>query len=367
MLTELIELAETNAEHWDRGKGLPDEVIELAGQHGVLGLDRPVARGGAGHGPGELGAVAARLGAVCTSLRALLTVSGMVNAALDRWGTEPQRAAWLPRLTSGEVLAGFAATEAGAGTDLSAVSTSVEPSGGGYRVDGRKLWVTFGQIADLLLVLGRAPTGLVAVLVETRSGGVRVEPVEDQLGMRGCRLAHVSFDNVAVPADQLIAAPGFGLSHVVGTALDHGRFTVAWGCVGMAEACLADAAAHVSLRRQDDVALADHQVVRAMLGRAYTEVESARSLCERAAGFRESGTPETILATVVAKYAAANAAASVSQQAVQLHGAAGCAPGSRVARLFRDAKVMQIIEGAAEIATLHIGDHVVAAHARGVR
>ncbi|MCP2167661.1 acyl-CoA dehydrogenase family protein [Goodfellowiella coeruleoviolacea] len=361
-LSTLVALAEADADGWDSDAGLPDEVIRLAARLGVFGIDQPTEYGGLGLGPGELGAAAARLGGVCTALRSLLTVTGVVTAAIQRWGTAEQRATWLPRLIAGEAVAGFAVTEPGAGSDLSAVCTRIEPGPGGHRVHGRKLWITFGQAADVLLVLGRAPNGPVAALVETDRPGVVVEPVRGQLGLRGCRLAHVSFEGVHLPADRLVAPAGFGLSHVASTALDHGRFTVAWGCVGMARACLADMTAHVSTRRQGDVALADHQSVRTRLGQAHAEVEGAWALCERAARERASQSPGRIMATVLAKYAAGRAAASVSQRAVQALGAVGCAPGSRVARFFRDAKVMQIIEGADEVAEVVLGDHVLAAH-----
>ncbi|MGW1602931.1 acyl-CoA dehydrogenase family protein [Streptomyces eurythermus] len=165
--------------------------------------------------------------------------------------------------------------------------------------------------------------------------------------------------NVAVvPAGNRVAPPGFGLSHVIGTALDHGRFTVAWGCVGMAGACLDEAADHVLTRRQNGVALAEHELVRAKIAEMHLAAASARALAERAARLRDDRAPDAASATFAAKYAAARAAASVSRDAVQLQGAAGCAPDSLAQRFFRDAKVMQIIEGADEVALLRVAEHV---------
>jgi methoxymalonate biosynthesis protein len=353
----LLEAARTEAATWDEN-GLPDSVITMAAQAGLLGMDRPKQYGGGGVGAHECGAVAAQLGAVCTSLRSLFTVQGLVAAAVDRWGTAEQRATWLPSLVHGDMIAGLAVTESGAGSDLSSVSTTFQPAGANRRVSGRKLWVTFGAVADVLLVLGRSQARAIAALVETDRPGVVVDPVSGQLGMRGTRIAHVSFENVAVPELQLIAPPGFGLTHVVGTALDHGRYTIAWGCVGMAQACLADARSHAARRTQGGVTLGSHQTVRALLGRSWVDVESARALCTRAADQRATHEPEAVLATVVAKYAAANAATAVSERAVQVLGAAGCTADSRVGRFFRDAKVMQIIEGSREVAELNIGDFV---------
>ncbi|GAA2104656.1 acyl-CoA dehydrogenase family protein [Streptomyces albiaxialis] len=361
-LDSLLATAATEASKWDSGTGVPRDVIDEAARIGLLGLDVPAEYGGAGAGDGEVGRVAAELGAVCGSLRALLTVSGMVNAAVRRWGNAGQRERWLPRLASGAALAAFAATEEGAGTDLGAVVTRIEPRDGGFRVTGRKIWVTFGQDAEVLLVLGRAPGGPATVLVPTDAPGVRREPVRDALGLRGARLAHVTLDDVPVEAGEVIGPAGFGLTHTVGTALDHGRHTVAWGCVGMARGSLAEAARHVARRRQGGTALSGHTTVRAALGRLQARTEGAAALCERAAELRESKDPGAISATITAKYAAATAAAAVSRDAVQLLGSAGCGGTSRVARFFRDAKIMQIIEGTDEISELAIGDRVLAAH-----
>lgn len=359
---ELVRAADRDAAHWDRD-GLPDEVIALAAKHGVLAADRAVALGGAGLDARELGDLAAALGRVCSGLRSLLTVHGMVAAAVDRWGSAAQRATWLPRLTSGDVIAALAATEAGAGTELSAVATTFETEGADVLVSGTKLWVTFGQRADVYLVLGRAPGGLCAALVDRDLPGVEVDPAQSGLGLRGTRLATVRFDRVRIPAARLIAPPGFGLSHVIGTALDHGRYTVAWGGVGLARACLDDAAAHAAGRTQGGTVLADHQLIRATLGRSWAEVEGAQALCERAAAARTAKSPDALIATIAAKYAAAGVAAAVSERAVRVLGAAGCLPDSRIGRFYRDAKVMQIIEGAQEVAEVTMGEHVV----RGTR
>lgn len=353
----LIARARTDAAEWDRA-GLPDDIVGAAAQAGLLGPDRPRERGGSGLDPYELGETAARIGSVCTALRGLLTVGGMVSAAVDRWATAAQRTEWVPRLASGELIAGLAATEAGAGTDLAGVETVFEDTGAETRVSGRKLWVSFGAVADVLLVLGRAEGGLQAALVATGQPGVTVEPVADQLGMRGARIAHITFERARVPRDHLLAPPGFGLSHVVGTALDHGRYTVAWGCVGMARACLHDAARYAARRTQGGIRLAEHEKIRAALGRARVQVDAAQALCERAAWYRTAADPAAIMATVAAKYAAAEAASDVGAQAVQILGAAGCAPDSRVGRFFRDAKVMQIIEGSRDVAELHLGDQL---------
>lgn len=348
-----MELDPAEAALWDLSGGFPVHVVKQLASHDWLG-GTPLA----------LGEFCAEVGAVCSSLRGLVTVQAMVSAALSRWGTAAQRSHWLPRLAAGEEIAGFAATEANAGTDLSAVATTIEAGPDGLTVSGEKRWVTCGGIATLLLVLGVLDGKPATVLVETDRAAVHLDPVQDQLGMRAAHIAHVRLDQVRVPRENLVAPPGFGLSHVVATALDHGRFTVAWGCVGMAEACLRDAAEHATTRLQAGIPLSDHQLVRSMLARAAVDTDNARLSCIAAAQSRLDGAPNAIARTVMAKYTASRAAAAVSADAVQILGSAGIAPDSRAGRFYRDAKVMQIIEGADQVSELHIADHVLREHRR---
>lgn len=359
---DLVAEARAHASRWDRDGGLPDAVRARFAASGLPTADLPERYGGVGLDPLALGEITARIGGQCSALRGLLTVQGMVAAALLRWGTAEQRDAWLPRLACGELTAGLAVTEQAAGSALGSVETRIEPSGrSGARelvVSGHKRWVTFGEVADVFLVLGTYEGKPTTVLVDADRAGVEREPVNGQLGMRAARIAHLSFDGVRVPRRQMIAPPGLGLSHVVATALDHGRFTVAWGCVGMAEACVEDAATHAATRRQGDVLLGDHQLVRSMLARAAVDAAGARELARRAAEARGAGPGRGGPETLMAKYAAASAAAAASRDAVQVLGSAGCAPDSRAGRHFRDAKVMEIIEGAQQVTELHIAERL---------
>jgi methoxymalonate biosynthesis protein len=363
-LTQFAAWVRAEATGWDQLGRLPEHAVKAVAGQGLLGIDVAEEHGGHGGTPFDLGEACAQLGAVCSAVRGLVTVQGMVAAALARWGTVSQRELWLPALAHGEHVAGFAATEQEAGTDLTAVSTVIEPAGPMVTVTGAKRWVTCGQSATVFLVLGVLDGLPATVLVESDRQGVVVEPVRDQLGMRAAGIAHVRFGSVRAPKDNLVAPKGFGLSHVAATALDHGRFTVGWGCVGMAEACLDDAAAHAVRRTQNGVALAEHQLVRSMLARATVDTDAARRQCLAAAKARQDGEPDAIAKTVIAKYAAARTAAAVSSDAVQILGSAGCDPGSRAGRFYRDAKVMQIIEGAEQVSELHIADHLLRRYRR---
>src|SRR5262249_26486507 len=143
-----------------------------------------------------------------------------------------------PRLARGEILAAFAVTEPGAGSDLARVETTAEQEGGGYVLSGVKRWISFGQIADLFLVLARCEGGLAAFLGERDRVGLLTHPIAGMLGLRASMLAEVRLEGCRVPGESLLGRVGFGLSPVVGYALSLGRYSVAWGCVGLAQACL---------------------------------------------------------------------------------------------------------------------------------
>lgn len=338
---------------WDAEQRMPRSVsLELAGA-GRLGAVIPEDFGGAGLGLAEFGELCFAAGRVCSSLRSLLTVQNMVADALLRWGSAAQRERWLPPMASGELIAGLAATEIAAGSDLGAVTASAERVAGGVRVRGEKRWITFGEWAGVYLVLALLDGKLTTLLVDREAPGVQVTPIRGQLGLRAAMLADVRFDCV-VGQENILGRPGLGLSLVVNAMLDHGRLSVAWGCAGLVQECLERSVRHAALRRQSGSVLAEHQLVRRMLSDMMVDARTTRLLCEDAARLLEGGRPDASTMTMMAKYAAAAAAARVSSDAVQVHGAAGCAAGSVVERCYRDAKIMQIIEGSDQISQLTI-------------
>jgi alkylation response protein AidB-like acyl-CoA dehydrogenase len=331
-------------------------VIDELGARGLLGATVGTEFGGAGYDELAYGELCAQIGGACSSTRSLITVQNLVAQTLNRWGDPGQRDHWLPKLASGETKGAFCLTEPDVGSDGASVTTSVRERGDGWVIDGAKLWVTGGRIADLFLVIGRHDDGPAAVLVERDRPGVSIEPVTGQLGLRAALLADVRFDGVEVPRAALVGRPGFGWSHVAATALDHGRHSVAWGCVGISRSCVEVAADYAVRRRQFGEPLAHHQLVRRMIADMTTDLAAAESLCERAANRRQTGEPSAIHDTMVAKYFASQAAARASADAVQILGAVGTSPRYPVERHFRDAKIMQIIEGSDQMQQLTIAD-----------
>ena len=256
-------------------------------------------------------------------------------------------------MATGEIVAGFCLTEPDVGSDAGSVSAPVEPADGGWRLSGCKRWVTFGSRADVYLVIGRAPEGPAALLVDAGARGVEREPPAALLGLRGAHVCDVVFDDAP---GEMLAKPGLGFSHVASTALDHGRHSVAWGCVGIAQAALDASLDHARERVQFGVPIGDHQLVRRLLSEMAAGVKGARLLCWWAAGLRDGRDPRAIAETIVAKYVSARTAERAASEAVQVHGAVGCSGEAVVERLLRDAKVMRIIEGSDQMHQLAIAD-----------
>jgi glutaryl-CoA dehydrogenase (non-decarboxylating) len=342
-----------HAGRWDREEAIPERLIaELAGR-GYLGAAVPVEHGGGGRDLITYGLLTEEIGRGCSSVRSLLTVHDMVCHALVRWGSRWQKERFLPALARGELRGAFALSEPNAGSDAKSVETTAAPlaaaEGGGYVLNGRKRWITFAQIADLFLVFAQCEGKPTAFLVERQAPGVRVEPIRGLLGTRASMLGEVTLEDCRIPAEHLVGKVGFGVSHVVAAALEHGRYSVAWGSIGIAQASLDASLGYAQERHQFGVALFEHQLIRALLSDMITQTRAARLLCLRAGYLRQIGDPGAFMETMAAKYLASTVAAKVAADAVQIHGANGIGEAYPVARYLRDAKVMEIIEGSTQI------------------
>jgi alkylation response protein AidB-like acyl-CoA dehydrogenase len=345
------------ADRWDSEGRLPAELISRLGQEGYLGAFVPVEYGGRGMDMLTYGILNEEIGRGCSSVRSLLTVHGMVEYAILRWGNATQKQRWLPRLATGEVIGAFGLTEPTAGSDAAGVQTSAIPAEGGYILTGTKVWTTFGQIADVVLVFAQQAGKLSAFLVETRSPGFSRIPTSGILGTRASMLASLRMESCLIPKENSIGHAGFGLSAVGSAALDLGRYTVACGCVGIAQACLDAAIEYATTRKQYGSLLKDHQLIRKMITEMAVNVSAARGLCYRAGYLKDTGDPRTLIETLIAKYFAAKAAAQCASDAVQIHGANGCGSDYPVQRYYRDSKIMEIIEGSNQILELTIAKH----------
>jgi alkylation response protein AidB-like acyl-CoA dehydrogenase len=252
------------------------------------------------------------------------------------------------------MLCALALSEPDVGSDAAGVKTEARLEGEEYVLNGRKKWITFGQIAQLFLVLARCDGKLASFIVPSDSPGFSRRPINGVVGTRASLLAELEFKDCRVPASFLTGRIGFGLSHVVSTALDQGRYSVAWGSVGIAQACLDATLEYTASRHQFGVHLREHQLVQRKLTDMIVETRAARLLCYRAGYLRQIADPDATAETLVAKYFAARAAVRAANDAVQLHGANGLSDEYPVARYLRDAKVMEIIEGSTQIQQITI-------------
>jgi len=350
------EVLTARAAAFDAAGRVPDDVLRRLGELGWWGSAAASRHGGLGLGHAATAVLHEEVGRACASTRGLLGAHGMVAWAIGRWGTDGQQGEWLPRLAAGEVLAGFCLTEPGVGSDAGAVTATATLGEGGWRLDGHKVWVTGGLDAGVFLVFARTPAGVSAFLVPRGASGLTVTPRTGLLGIRASGTADVTLDGCRVPAGALLGTEGFALPTVLMGALDIGRLSVAAGCVGILQACLDASVARVTARASGDGMLADRQLVRRLVADMATDLAAARLLVAEAARLKDAGDPETIAATWRAKYFAAGAARRAATEAVQLHGADGCADDAVPARCYRDAKVMELIEGSTELSQLVVAD-----------
>lgn len=345
------------ADDWHYQQRTPPELIKRLAERGYFGLSLSPDFGGGGCDMVTLGLLMEEIGRGCSSLRSLLTVHSMVAHAISRWGTRAQKQKWLPRLASGQALAAFALSEPGVGSDAKSIATAASPTGDGFTLNGEKKWITYGQWADLFLVLAQCDGQPAAFLVERGTLGLTTLPIFDLLGLRASMTARVLLADCRIPQENLLGRIGFGISHVAGLALDLGRSHVAWGCVGIAQACTDASIVYTHNRTQFGALLKDHQLLRQMISDMLTSVAAARLLCLNASRLRDALDPQALAATAMAKYFSAQAAMAAATNTVQIHGANGCSRDYSAQRYLCDAKIMELIEGSNQIQQLTIAEY----------
>jgi glutaryl-CoA dehydrogenase (non-decarboxylating) len=342
------------ADLMDQQEQTPRDLIDDMARRGYLGAVVPKEFGGAGRDAITCGVLYEEIGRGCSSLRSLLTVHHMVATAILKWGSKIQKEYLLPRLATGATIAAFALTEPEAGSDAASVQTTATLEGDSYLLNGTKKWITYGQIADLFLVFARCHDKPTAFLVERTRPGFSVQAIKGTLGTRASMLAELRLKDCRIPKDNLVCRVGLGVSHVAATALDLGRYSVACGSVGIAQACLEASLDYTSKRWQFGSYLKDHQLIQQMITGMVTNTKAARLLCYHAGYLRDSRDPRAIMETSIAKYFASTTATRVANDAVQVHGANGCSNDYPVQRYARDARIMEIIEGSTQIQQINI-------------
>ena len=275
---------------------------------------------------------------------------------LLRHGSEAQRQAWLPRMASGEVLGAFSLSEAGAGTDAAALRTQATRADGGWLINGEKMWVTNGASADVILMFARTDTpadrrgarGIGTFLLPAGVEGLAVGRKERKMGQRGSETVTLALNDVFLGDELLIGEPNRGFSYAL-AGLEGGRLGIAAQALGIASAAVDAAFEYAHTREQFGRRLREFQGLEFKLGDMVTRLEAARGLLERAAAAHMTGDPRARRLSSVAKLFASETAMRNAREAVQVFGSYGYSREYPVERLFRDAKVTEIYEGANEM------------------
>jgi hypothetical protein len=209
----------------------------------------------------------------------------------------------------------------------------------------------------VFLLFAQVNGKVTAFLVESDAPGLSIIPITGMLGTRASMLAELHLEDCTVPKESLVGGIGFGLAPIGTSVLDIGRYSVACGCVGIAQACLDATLSFTSSRTQYGTPLKEHQLIQQMVTDMITNVRAARSLCQHAAILKDKGDPASPMETFIAKYFASTIAMKAASDAVQIHGALGCSSEYPVQRYLRDAKVMEIIEGSTQIQQITIAGY----------
>lgn len=335
---------------FEENEGVPRDVIQQVASKGYLAAPFPEEYGGLGLHSVDYGRFTEIFGKACVSTRSLITVhSSLVGLTLLRFGTESQKSKWMRQLASGELLGAFALTEANAGSDVKNIQTQWHETDEYYVLNGTKKWITFGYIADFFIVAAQNNGKITTFLVEKTTPGVHAKKMRGLMASRATELAEIKFENVHIPKENILGPLHFGFEFVISQALDNGRYSIAWSGVAIAQEALDAMVSYARNRKQFNDTLSNFQIIRGMIGDAVTKVHAARSLCIQAGRLRENNSENAIIETTMAKYFASKVAVEVTNDALQVHGSNGFSDEYPVERLYREAKVLEVIEGSSQM------------------
>jgi butyryl-CoA dehydrogenase len=327
-------------------------LFERAGELGVTGLPYPERYGGAGMGTFAWVLAAEEVAAADMGMAVSLSVHILSQLCIFASGSDEQKERFLPPMTAGRELGAFALTEPGAGSDAASLSLSARRDGDAYLLNGTKIWITNAGEAARYVVFAtvdrsKGKNGITAFVVEADTPGFRIGSKERKMGIRGTTGNEIVFEDARVRVDNRLGEEGDGL-RVALSALGAGRIGIAAACTGLARSALELAARYALERRQFGRAIADQEMIQAMLAEMAVQVDAARLLTWRAARMRDDGQPINSPSSM-AKWYASDAAMRVTTDAVQIYGGAGYSRDNPVERLMRDAKGAQIYEGTNQI------------------
>jgi butyryl-CoA dehydrogenase len=343
----------------DRAQRFDEELARRLGEIGYLGAPVSEEYGGRGLDHVSYALIVEQIGRADSAMRTVVSVqTSLVCGSIERWGTEEQKRRWLPGLCSGDLFGCFGLTEPDSGSDAASMRTRAERVDGGWRIDGQKMWISLGNVADVALVFAQTDPelrhrGLACFLVPTDTDGFSSQEIHGKLGLRSSDTASLAFDGLTVGEDALLGEVGDGFK-IAMSALDLGRYSVAAGCVGICDGCVDASVSYAKEREQFGVPIARFQLVQAMIAEMIVKRDAARLLVLRAGLLKDAGEPSTT-ETSIAKLYATESAIECANTAIQVHGGAGYVDDHPVERYLRDARVTTLYEGTSQIQKLIIG------------
>jgi len=347
----------------DREEKLDPAVFEKMKELGLWGLTGPAEYGGAGLGNVELSLVLEEVNRACASTGVTLSVhNSLVTGPIKKFGSPAQKKAWLPRLASGEVIGAYCLTEPNAGSDAAALCMSARADADSWVLDGTKIWVTNGGIAGVYIVYARTDSkvskakGISAFIVPRETKGLSVGKHEKKTGIRGSSTTEIVLEGVRIPKDNLLGELNKGFMIAMDT-LDGGRIGIASQAVGIGRACLEAAVKYSKEREQFGQPIGNFQAIQWKLADMSTRIDAARMLTLKAAWLRDRGDKCTQAASE-AKLFASQTANFCADECLQIHGGAVYTDHFHVERLFRDARITEIYEGATDVQRIVIARSV---------
>ena len=338
---------------------VPDAIVQEMRELGLFGISIPVEYGGLGLSMEEEVLVAFELGYTSPAFRSVIgTNVGIGSQGVVMFGNEVQKQEWLPKLASGEVVASFALTEPGAGSDAASLRTVAMRDGDHYVVNGTKRFITNAGRAGMFTLLARTDpskkgaSGISAFIVPAKTPGIMLGKPEKKMGQQGAHISDVIFENARVPAALRLGEEGEGFK-VAMQVLDRGRLHISGVCIGVAERLIRESVAYARERKQFGNPIGDFQLIQAMLADSKTEAYAARCMVLDAAKKRDAGQTITMEAACC-KYFASEMVGRVADRAVQIFGGAGYVADYGIERFYRDVRIFRIYEGTSQIQQLVI-------------
>lgn len=345
------------ASEWEKNELIPQEILKKCADAHYFGSMIPQEYGGNALDCVTFGLFSEAIARSSTSFSGLFNVHNMVMQSILKWGTAEQKQRWLPLLAKGELLGAFALTEPQAGSDIQGITTSMTLEEDHVMIQGTKKWITFGNLADVLIVFGKEsqsgkPT---ACLVERDTPGLTITPIAGMLGFKAGYLARLEFDHVIVPKENILAKPGVAFSHIAPYALDYGRVSVAFTALGILKGCLEYCSKYVLDRKAFGYKLIEQSTIKEKITEMGVDFEAACHLCFDAVRAKEAKDLNTAEKVMIAKYFTTKAANVHANEAVQILGAKGCNDELPITRYYRDSKTLEIVEGSNQILEMLLG------------